>query len=58
MNGRQRNTYITRLWNKRMLEMVKAQVKSNELLFVKQITATLAINTGPGLVGIAALLDP
>ena len=24
----------------------------------KQINATLAINTGPGLVGIAALLDP
>ena len=42
----------------RMLEMVKEQVKSKEILFVKQIAATLAINTGPGLVGIAALLDP
>ena len=42
----------------RMLEMVNAQVKSKEVLFVKQIAATLAINTGPGLVGIAALLDP
>lgn len=42
----------------RMRELVETQVKSKEILFVKQITATMAINTGPGLVGIAALLDP
>ena len=42
----------------KMLELVEEKVHSKEILFVKQITATLAINTGPGLVGIAALLDP
>ena len=42
----------------RMLEMVLERVKSAEVLFSKQITATLALNTGPGLVGVAALLDP
>ncbi|MBQ3393025.1 MAG: DegV family protein [Lachnospiraceae bacterium] len=41
-----------------MLELVDQKVRSKEILFVKQITATLAINTGPGLVGIAALRDP
>ncbi len=39
-------------------QLVDKQLKSKEILFVKQITATMAINTGPGLVGIAALLDP
>ena len=42
----------------KMLEMVETQVASKEILFVKQITATLAINTGPGLVGVCALRDP
>ena len=42
----------------RMLELVETQVTSKEILFVKQINATLAINTGPGLVGLCALLDP
>ena len=42
----------------RMLEMVETQLTSKEILFVKQINATLAINTGPGLVGICALRDP
>jgi len=41
-----------------MRQLVDGQLKSKEILFVKQITATMAINTGPGLVGIAALLDP
>ncbi len=40
------------------LSLVETQIKSKELLFVKQINATLAINTGPGLIGIAVLLDP
>lgn len=39
-------------------KLVDTQLTSKEILFVKQITATMAINTGPGLVGIAALLDP
>ena len=42
----------------RMLELVETQLTSKEILFVKQINATLAINTGPGLVGLCALLDP
>ena len=42
----------------KMLEMVDQRVESKEILFSKQITATLALNTGPGLVGVAALLDP
>ena len=29
-----------------------------EVIYRKQIAATLALNTGPGLVGVAALLDP
>ncbi len=41
-----------------MRELVDKQIRSKEILFIKQITATMAINTGPGLVGIAALLDP
>lgn len=31
---------------------------SSEILYRKQIAATLALNTGPGLIGVAALLDP
>jgi DegV family protein with EDD domain len=31
---------------------------SGEVIYRKQIAATLALNTGPGLVGVAALLDP
>lgn len=42
----------------KMLDLVQKQVASKEILFTKQITATLAINTGPGLVGVCALLDP
>ena len=42
----------------RMLVLVETQLTSKEILFVKQINATLAINTGPGLVGLCALLDP
>lgn len=42
----------------KMREMVAAQARNAEILFVRQITATLAINTGPGLIGIGALLDP
>ncbi len=29
-----------------------------EVLYRKQIAATLALNTGPGLIGVAAILDP
>ncbi len=40
---------------KMVVEALKGQA---EVLFRKQIAATLALNTGPGLVGVAAILDP
>ncbi len=43
---------------KNMLALVDSKMEDKKILFTKQITATLALNTGPGLVGIAALLDP
>ncbi len=42
----------------KMLSMVETQIENNEVLYMKQIAATLAINTGPGLVGVAVMLDP
>ena len=42
-----------------MEEMVTEELGSSaEVLYRKQIAATLALNTGPGLIGVAALLDP
>ena len=42
-----------------MEQMVLAEIGGNgEILFRKQIAATLALNTGPGLIGVAAILDP
>ncbi len=42
-----------------MAEMVIEELGSSaEILYGKQIAATLALNTGPGLIGVAALLDP
>ena len=44
---------------KRMEQMVLEELgDSGEVLYNKQIAATLALNTGPGLVGVAAILDP
>ena len=41
-----------------MAEMVIEELGSSaEILYGKQIAATLALNTGPGLIGVAALLD-
>ncbi|MDO5133771.1 MAG: DegV family protein [Eubacteriales bacterium] len=46
--------------SEKMQEMVQDELASgsSEVLYRKQIAATLALNTGPGLIGIAALLDP
>jgi DegV family protein with EDD domain len=42
-----------------MEKMVMDEIGENgEVLYRKQIAATLALNTGPGLVGVAAILDP
>lgn len=44
---------------KRWKKMVMDELGENgEVLYRKQIAATLALNTGPGLVGVAAILDP
>ena len=42
----------------KMEELVREKMPNAEILFVKQITATLANNTGPGLLGVMAFLDP
>ena len=42
-----------------MEKMVMEELgQDGEVLYRKQIAATLALNTGPGLVGVAAILDP
>ena len=42
-----------------MEKMVREELgETCRILYRKQIAATLALNTGPGLIGIAALLDP
>ena len=44
---------------KEMEKMVLAELGGRaEVLYRKQIAATLALNTGPGLIGVAAILDP
>ncbi len=42
----------------KMKQMLSERLQNMEFLFEKQITATLAINTGPGLIGVMTLLDP
>ena len=42
----------------RMETMLRSELKNMELLFTKQITATLANNTGPGLLGVMAFVEP
>ena len=45
--------------SERMEQMILEELgDSCEILFRKQIAATLALNTGPGLIGIAAIRDP
>ncbi len=39
-------------------EMLENYAKNDNILFTKQINATLAINTGPGLVGVAIFKEP
>lgn len=41
-----------------MRAMLETQVHDKKILFTRQITATLAINTGPGLVGVGILREP
>ena len=41
-----------------MQEMIRKEVPDAQILFEQQITATLALNTGPGLVGVMAFIDP
>ena len=41
-----------------MRSMLREELSNMEFLFTKQITATLANNTGPGLLGIMAFVDP
>ena len=41
-----------------MKEMILEKLPNAEFLFQKQINATLAINTGPGLVGVMTFIDP
>lgn len=43
---------------KLFLEMVKQRLPQGEVLFTHQIVASMAINTGPGLIGLCALVDP
>ena len=42
----------------RLETMLREELSNMEFLFTKQITATLANNTGPGLLGIMAFVDP
>ena len=42
----------------KMKEILQEKLPNMEYLFDKQINATLAINTGPGLVGVATFVDP
>ena len=42
----------------KMKQMLTERLQGMEFLFEKQITATLAINTGPGLIGVMTLLHP
>ena len=43
---------------KQMKQMLMDKVRSKRILYVKQITATMAVNTGPGLVGVLVLKEP
>ena len=44
----------------RMQELLENHEKlvDKQILFEEQITATLALNTGPGLVGVVVMRDP
>ncbi|MGN1022951.1 MAG: DegV family protein [Lachnospiraceae bacterium] len=41
-----------------MQAMLESALQNAEILFEQQITATLAVNTGPGLVGVAIFREP
>lgn len=42
----------------KMKEILQEKLDNMEFLFLKQINATLALNTGPGLVGVMTFVDP
>ena len=39
-------------------QMLMEKVRGKRILYIKQITATMAVNTGPGLVGVLAFKEP
>jgi hypothetical protein len=41
-----------------MYDMVKEAMPQAEILFTKQINPSLAVHTGPGLLGMAVLENP
>ena len=41
-----------------MEKMIMERVKNKRILYIKQITATMAVNTGPGLIGVLAFKNP
>lgn len=41
-----------------MQKMIEDTIADKEILYEQQITATMAINTGPGLVGVAVMREP
>ncbi len=43
---------------KAMEQMLMEKVRGKRILYIKQITATMAVNTGPGLVGVLAFKEP
>ena len=43
---------------KKVKGMIQDQTKNARVLFEKQITASMAVHTGPGLVGVLAFVNP
>ena len=43
---------------KEMERLIMERVRNKRILYIKQITATMAVNTGPGLIGVLAFKNP
>lgn len=43
---------------KRTVEMIRERIPQGELIYFNQINASLAVNTGPGLIGVLAFVEP
>jgi len=41
-----------------MIQLLKERIPNGELIYFNQINASLAVNTGPGLIGLLAFVDP